>query len=236
MEELDLIYYVSYSLVMVGVIVSFVQLVLKFEVPYGRFTRGGFGCGVPAKLAWFFQESPAFLIPAYVFFYKEGDHLKGAFNANTLLLMLFMIHYFQRAFVFPLLIKTQKPVPFLTFLSAVAFCVLNGYVQSRTLAQYTSFSTPLMKNTRVLVGALIFFIGMGINIHSDHLLRSLRKGKDGGYKIPRGGMFNFVSGANYFGESVEWTGYALACWNVPASCFALFTVVNLGSRAIQYHW
>jgi phage-related protein len=51
-----------------------------------------------------------------------------------------------------------------------------------------------------------------------------------------GGMFNFVSGANYFGESVEWTGYALACWNVPASCFALFTVVNLGSRAIQYHW
>jgi 3-oxo-5-alpha-steroid 4-dehydrogenase 1 len=93
-----------------------------------------------------------------------------------------------------------------------------------------------MKNTRVLVGALIFFIGMGINIHSDHLLRSLRKGKDGGYKIPRGGMFNFVSGANYFGESVEWTGYALACWNVPASCFALFTVVNLGSRAIQYHW
>lgn len=28
-----------------------------------------------------------------------------------------------------------------------------------------------------------------------------------------GGMFEFVSGANYLGEIVEWTGFAIACWS-----------------------
>ncbi len=50
-----------------------------------------------------------------------------------------------------------------------------------------------------------------------------------------GGMFEFVSGANYFGESLEWTGFAVACWNFPALSFAIFVILFLGSRALQYH-
>ncbi len=48
-------------------------------------------------------------------------------------------------------------------------------------------------------------------------------------------MFDYVSAANYFGESVEWTGYAIACWNPPAFAYAVFVVIYLGSRARQYH-
>lgn len=51
----------------------------------------------------------------------------------------------------------------------------------------------------------------------------------------KGGMFYFVSGANYFGESLEWVGFALACWTLAAAAFAFFTVVFLGSRAIRHH-
>jgi 3-oxo-5-alpha-steroid 4-dehydrogenase 1 len=52
--------------------------------------------------------------------------------------------------------------------------------------------------------------GMWINIQSDGILRNLRKPGETGYKIPRGGLFRYVSGANFLGEIVEWSGFAIA--------------------------
>ena len=48
-------------------------------------------------------------------------------------------------------------------------------------------------------------------------------------------MFEFVSGANFFGEIVEWSGFAVASWSFPALAFALFTALNIGPRAVQHH-
>lgn len=56
-----------------------------------------------------------------------------------------------------------------------------------------------------------------------------------GYSIPRGGMFEYVSGANFFGEIVEWFGWALAAKQLPAVAFAFFTACNIGPRAWQHH-
>lgn len=51
----------------------------------------------------------------------------------------------------------------------------------------------------------------------------------------QGGMFEYVSGANFFGEILEWFGFALACWSLPALAFALFTAFNTGPRGVQHH-
>lgn len=65
---------------------------------------------------------------------------------------------------------------------------------------------------------------------------NLRKPGETGYKIPFGGMFNYVTGANYFGEIVEWTGFAIATgFAAPAVSFAIFTLSNIGPRAIGHH-
>ena len=56
-----------------------------------------------------------------------------------------------------------------------------------------------------------------------------------GYKIPRGGCFEYVSGANYFGEMLEWCGYAVAANSLPAAAFAFFTISNIGPRGWQHH-
>ena len=56
-----------------------------------------------------------------------------------------------------------------------------------------------------------------------------------GYKIPRGGCFEYVSGANYMGEMLEWCGYAVAAGSLPAAAFACFTVCNIGPRGWQHH-
>ena len=44
-----------------------------------------------------------------------------------------------------------------------------------------------------------------------------------------------MSAANYFGEIVEWSGYAIAAQRFGAFAFALFTLCNTGPRAYQHH-
>ncbi|OXB53618.1 hypothetical protein ASZ78_000099 [Callipepla squamata] len=50
-----------------------------------------------------------------------------------------------------------------------------------------------------------------------------------------GGMFEYVSGANFFGEILEWFGFSLACCTMESFAFALCTLFILGSRAKQHH-
>lgn len=76
---------------------------------------------------------------------------------------------------------------------------------------------------------------MGINLHSDHVLRSLRSGNDKSYKIPYGGLFHYVSCANFFGEIVEWFGYFIMTQSPHAFGFVIFAIGNLAPRALQHH-
>lgn len=50
-----------------------------------------------------------------------------------------------------------------------------------------------------------------------------------------GGFFEHITAANYFGELVEWGGYALASWSLQASSFAFFSFCFLFPRAQQHH-
>ena len=50
-----------------------------------------------------------------------------------------------------------------------------------------------------------------------------------------GGMFEYVSGANFLGEIVEWAGFAIATWSLPGLAFSFFTCCNIGPRAYQHH-
>ena len=46
-------------------------------------------------------------------------------------------------------------------------------------------------------------------------------------------MFRYVSSANYFGEVVEWTGFAILTWSWAGAVFALWTFANLAPRALK---
>ena len=74
---------------------------------------------------------------------------------------------------------------------------------------------------------------MGINIHSDHIIRNLRQPGDTRHYLPRGGMFRYVSSANYLGELIEWTGFAVMTWSWAGAVFVLWTFANLAPRARQ---
>ena len=58
-------------------------------------------------------------------------------------------------------------------------------------------SDEWLLDPRFLLGVGIFLLGLATNIHSDYILINLRKPGETGYKIPTGGMFEYVSAANY---------------------------------------
>lgn len=83
--------------------------------------------------------------------------------------------------------------------------------------------------------AVVFICGFIINMHSDSVLRSLRKPGELVYKIPQRGLFKYVTNAHYLGEILEWAGWALLTWSPAGLAFALFTVANLLPRAHANH-
>ena len=85
------------------------------------------------------------------------------------------------------------------------------------------------------LGTIIFFIGMGINLYSDHIIRNLRRPGDTAHYIPNRGLYKYVASANYFGETVEWIGFAILSWSVAGAVFVLWTFANLAPRARAIH-
>jgi hypothetical protein len=100
---------------------------------------------------------------------------------------------------------------------------------------YAAYPDGYLSSPRFLAGLALFVTGMAVNWHSDGVLIGLRRPGETGYKIPRGGAFELVSGANFFGEILEWSGWALAAGTRPALAFAFFTFCNIGPRGAQHH-
>ncbi|XP_069385712.1 3-oxo-5-alpha-steroid 4-dehydrogenase 2a isoform X2 [Paralichthys olivaceus] len=200
------------------------------QTAYGRYVSADRRC-CSARLGWFLQEVPSFLLPLLLPL-LTGD--PGSGPGRTLLLCTFTLHYFHRSFIYAFLTR-GRPIPLRTIVFAAIFCSLNGFLQGHHLLHCARFDDTWLTYARLAAGFLLFVVGLSINIHSDHILRSLRKPGEVVYRIPHGGMFEFVSGANFFGEIVEWCGYAVAVSSLPTFAFAFFTICSIGPRAYHHH-
>ena len=94
-------------------------------------------------------------------------------------------------------------MPISIAISAFFFNCINGLLNGIYVGYF--LEADLVVNSTFILGMLLFFSGMYINISSDNKLISLRK-KSEGYKIPDGELFKFISCPNHFGEIIEWFG------------------------------
>ena len=208
-------------------------LIFGLTAPFGRHTRDNFGPMINNSLAWILMESPTlWLLPLFFFI--------GA-NIKTLPLYIFLglwlLHYVNRTLIYPFRIKNKKKkMPLLIAVSGLVFqfgnCYLLGWYFGDLAPNYT---LAWIYDPRFIIGVLIFFAGMAINMKSDNILLALRKPGETGYKIPNGWFFKYVSCPNFLGELVEWTGFAILTWSLPGFAFALWTFANLVPRAIAHH-
>ncbi|XP_076026776.1 3-oxo-5-alpha-steroid 4-dehydrogenase 2a isoform X2 [Genypterus blacodes] len=222
----NLVLFLSWGLLLGGV--AYLLRQMRHHTPYGRYAEAGPSC--PSRPAWFLQELPSFLVPLLLDRLHQQRHHLG----RTLLLCTFTLHYFQRTFIYAFLTR-GRPVPVSVVLSAAIFCSMNGFLQGHFLLHCVQFEDSWLADVRLTAGFVLFAVGLLINVHSDHVLRRLRTPGHTGYKIPHGGMFEFVSGANFLGEILEWSGYAVATWSFPSFAFAFFTICSIGPRALHHH-
>ena len=148
--------------------------------------------------------------------------------------LLFQLHYFQRAFVFPFLLKGKSRMPLAIMMMGMLFNLLNGFMQGEWLfylAPETLYTLDWLKTPQFIFGVLLFFTGMGINWYSDYVIRHLRKPGDTQHYLPLQGMYRYVTSANYFGEIIEWAGWAILTWSLSGLVFLWWTVANLVPRA-----
>jgi len=202
-------------------VITYFSLLL-IPAPYGRHLRKGWGHTVKARLGWFIMEFPAFSVIIIMFFL--GD--KRTSIVEIIFLFMWTVHYFQRTFIFPFLMKGgDKKFPVMLIVFGLGFNTINGYVNGKYLFSLSPiYPISWFYDPRFIIGAVLFISGIVINLYSDHILRGLR-----------GGLFKYISCPNYFGEILEWIGWAIATWSVPGLAFAVFTFTNLAPRAFANH-
>lgn len=214
-------------------IIVFIAL-QKVTAGYGVAYTRAWGPAVPNRIGWVFMEAPVF-IAMLIIWLTSSRREEPALAVMT---SLFLLHYFQRSFIFPFLIRGRSRMPLSIILMGITFNLVNAYMIGGWFFHVSAPDTyPVgwLWNPCFLIGIIIFFIGMGINIHSDSIIRNLRNPGDKGHYIPRGGMFRYVTSANYLGEFVEWAGFAILTWSLPGAVFAIWTFANLAPRARSLH-
>jgi protein-S-isoprenylcysteine O-methyltransferase Ste14 len=216
----------------ISAIIFFIVL-LFITAGYGQHISKKWGPTIKNnKLGWFLMEIPTVII--YFVYYLLGD--RKIELIPLIFLSIWMMHYCQRTFIFPLLIRGKQPIPISIILMGITFNGINTYLQARWINTFSpSYPESWLINPFFIIGIAIFFSGFIINLHSDYIIRNLRKHGATEYKIPYGGMFRYVSCPNYFGEITEWTGWALMTLSFPGLVFAIWTFANLAPRARSTH-
>lgn len=226
-------YYTVVCVMLALGVVVFIAL-HRVTAGYGMMYNKKWGPTIGNRLGWLLMEAPVFV--AMLLFWLLSPR-RGEV-APAVMASLFLLHYFQRSFIFPLLIKGKGRMPFAIIAMGVVFNLINAYMIGGWLFWVSpegTYPPSWLGSPLFILGTVIFFAGMAVNINSDHIIRSLRKPGDTRHYIPRGGMYKYVASANYFGELTEWIGYAILTWSLGGLAFAVWTFANLAPRARSIH-
>jgi len=202
---------------------------LRREAPYGRFSSTHWGPMISNRLAWLLMELTVMVVFAVWIPFRQFTWHTPA----TVMIVLFFIHYLHRSLVYPLMIRTKgKKMPLVIMLSAVLFNTVNGSLLGCWFGRFAHYSDNWYSSAKFITGTILFIGGMILNWTSDYHLIHLRRKGETGYKIPQSGLFKWVASPNLLGEIIEWGGFALLTWSLPALAFFVWTCANLIPRAV----
>eukprot|EP00762_Andalucia_godoyi_P004072 ANDGO_06245.mRNA.1 Steroid 5-alpha-reductase DET2 len=252
----SIVYYALCGFAAILIVSSFV---VQFGKPanYGKFATAAETAGrssqieIPQRLAHILSDFPpgALLTPAlFVGLVVQS----GQVDVPAIVLVgYYVAHYLHRGLVHPLTMRySAKTTP-------LGICIggmIPNYTFSAGFALHlasTDYGNSYFYSPCFILGSLLFVIGYVINRWADYSLRELRKAaatsdpksqpesesqaltpRSATYKVPHAGLFRLVTNPNYFGELVEWIGYAIATASLIGVLWALFGLSTFLPRSL----
>ena len=236
----------------------FTQARYQKRAPYGKF--GGNQKNVinlDPRLGWWLMELPAtvsFLINYYLGEKRKKEkEEKDASNRavgpkgviTRILFLVWCMHYFNRGWYFPLTIRVAEgsKASFALFNAAIGaiFLTAHGYLNARLFTEFGEHLTDSwLKDPRFIFGLILQQFGFWTIIQSESIMRNLRPANEiitaaNRYKIPTGGLYEYITNPAYFGEIVAWTGFLVMTWSPTFLPVLFITLGNLVPRAFEQH-
>ena len=225
--DISTYHHVLWAMAFMGLFV-FVTLYLV-DAGYGKFRSNKWGYSINNKLGWVLMECPALIPIAYTIVALTPSALA------ILFMSLYALHYVYRSFIFPALLKGNSKMPLAITAMGATFNFTNSTLLCASVVAFPKESytdiCAYASNWNFWLGIVLFFMGMYTHMKADHTIRNLRKPGDTNHYLPKGGLFDYVTSANYFGELLEWTGFAILLCNPAAWMFVWWTAANLVPRA-----
>jgi steroid 5-alpha reductase family enzyme len=191
------------------------------------------GPTLPDRLAWCLMNLPALVVFGWV--YRQGRH------AGDLVPLVFaglwVGHFAYRALVYPWRRRGPKRrMPLSVVVPTFVVMGVCAYLNARWLTELgPARGFRWLLSFRFAYGLMLYVTGLGVNRWADAVLRKLRARGTGGYEIPHGGLYTDVSCPAYFGEIVQWLGWAIATWSLPGLAMAVMFAAMLVPRAVSHH-
>ena len=142
-----------------------------FKAGYGYLSTSNWGPKISNKTAWVLMEAPAFI---FLLYYTVRFAASGVDTGNSKVVLytmagFYLLHYFQRSFIFPIMMRGKSTMPVAIMLMGLVFNTLNAYLIGGWLyseAPAGMYGTDWFTSPQFIIGTVIFFAGMAINLHS----------------------------------------------------------------------
>ena len=132
-----------------------------FKAGYGYLSTSNWGPKISNKVAWVLMEAPAFI---FLLYYTIRFALSGADTGNSKAVLyimagFYLLHYFQRSFIFPLMMRGKSTMPIAIMLMGLVFNTLNAYLIGGWLygeAPAGMYSATWLHSPQFIIGTIIF--------------------------------------------------------------------------------
>ena len=170
-EFSDFYFYSIVAWILLSIGTFFVLLIIRTPT-YGRHMKEN-EITMNNRWGWFIMEMPAITLLPIFYFWNSPD-----INTVTLCFVsLYMIHYFNRIFIFPFRLHTVgKKIPILIVCYAGVFNLCNTYFIGYYFGNMGKlYNENWFVSPYFITGIIIFVSGSYINNTSDTILIKLRK-------------------------------------------------------------